>query len=69
VAGYKLQPGSPCIDSGMAISTDVTGNPNAGGLDYWGNGVPFNGATDRGANEWSGAAPIVSRPNPPSILR
>jgi hypothetical protein len=60
VAGYKLQPGSPCMDSGLTITTNVTGNPNAGGLDYWGNSVPFNGITDRGANEWSGALPIVS---------
>ena len=60
LAGYKLQPGSPCIDSGLTITTNLTGNPNAGGLDYWGNSVPFNGVTDRGANEWSGVAPIVS---------
>jgi hypothetical protein len=60
VAGYLLRSGSPCIDSGLTITTNLTGNPNAGGLDYWGNTVPFNGVTDRGANEWSGAAPIVS---------
>jgi hypothetical protein len=60
VSGYKLQSGSPCIDSGLTITTNLTGNPNAGGLDFWGNIVPFNGVTDRGANEWSGSAPIVS---------
>jgi hypothetical protein len=53
VRGYRLQTGSPCIDSGMTI-------PSNGGRDYWGNAVPYNGATDRGASEWSGAAPIVS---------
>ncbi len=60
VAGYELQSGSPCIDSGTNITTSFTGNPNAGGLDFWGNTVPFNGVTDRGANEWTGVAPIVS---------
>jgi hypothetical protein len=56
VAGCKLQSGSPCIDSGTTITTTLTGNPNAGGLDYWGNRVPYKGVTDRGANEWSGSA-------------
>jgi len=69
VAGYKLQSDLLRIDSGLTITTNITGNPNAGGRDYWGNSVPLNGATDRGANEWPGAAPIVSRPVPPSILR
>lgn len=50
VDGYKLQPGSPCIDSGMEI-------PNNGGQDYWGNSVPYNGKTDRGAHEYHPAAP------------
>ncbi len=45
VDGYKLQAGSPAIDSGMEIS-------NNGGRDYWGNPVPFNGTTDRGAHEY-----------------
>ncbi len=46
VDGYKLIPGSACIDSGMTIA----GN---GGLDYWGNTVPYNILTDRGAHEWT----------------
>ncbi len=46
VYGYMLRPGSACIDSGMTIA----GN---GGLDYWGNTVPFNTLTDRGAHEYS----------------
>jgi hypothetical protein len=56
-AGCKPQSGSPCIDSGTTITTTLKGNPNAGGLDYWGNRVPYKGVTDRGANEWSGSAP------------
>ncbi len=46
VDGYKLQPDSPCIDSGMTV-------PGNGGLDYWGNPVPSGGQTDRGAHEYS----------------
>jgi hypothetical protein len=45
VDGYMLRPYSPCVDSGMTIA-------NNGGLDYWGNPVPINGITDRGANEY-----------------
>ncbi len=44
VDGYKLKSGSPCIDAGIDI-------PNNGGLDYWGNVVPQNAATDIGAYE------------------
>ncbi|MGG1516441.1 family 16 glycoside hydrolase [Paenibacillus oryzisoli] len=47
VDGYKLQNGSPAIDSGVAI----TGN---GGIDYWGSAVPANSVTDRGAYEGVG---------------
>lgn len=54
LAGYQLQPGSPAIDSGRAVS-------NHGGRDLWGNAVPFNSATDRGAHEWT-AAPITNAP-------
>ena len=46
LGGYKLQSGSPCIDSGKAIA-------NHGGQDLWGNAVPFNGTADRGANEYA----------------
>jgi len=45
VDGYMLRPYSPCVDSGMTIA-------NNGGKDYWGNPVPINGITDRGANEY-----------------
>jgi hypothetical protein len=45
LAGYKLQVGSPCIDSGITV-------PNHGGRDFWTNVVPFASATDRGAHEW-----------------
>jgi hypothetical protein len=60
VDGYKLQPGSPCIDSGMNIA-------NNGGFDYWGNDMPYNGITDRGFHEWPGTNPsdtTAPRPNP-----
>jgi hypothetical protein len=46
--GYKLQPGSPCIDSGKTI-------PENGGLDYWGSPVPNpRGVCDRGVHEYPG---------------
>ena len=45
--GYKLQPGSPCIDSGMAIAAN-------GGRDFWGVAVPWGAAADRGAFEAGG---------------
>jgi YHS domain-containing protein len=61
VDGYNLQSGSPCIDSGMNIT-------NNGGLDYWGNDMPYNGITDRGFYEWPGTDPssdtTAPRPNP-----
>jgi len=44
VDGYRLEPDSPCMDSGVAI-------PDNGGRDYWGNPVPAGGGTDRGAHE------------------
>jgi PKD repeat protein len=54
VGGYMLQAGSPCIDSGMNVSDN-------GGQDYWGNSVPTNGVTDRGAHEYqSGPQPPVA---------
>jgi hypothetical protein len=49
VGGYKLQANSPCIDSGLSVA----GN---GGQDYWGNSVPCNGITDRGAHEYRNLA-------------
>ncbi len=47
VDGYKLEAGSPCVDSGMTI-------PESGGRDYWGNAVPSGAGTDRGAHEYQG---------------
>jgi len=44
VDGYKLQPDSPCVDSGMPIRAN-------GGRDYWGSQVPSGRGTDRGAHE------------------
>lgn len=45
VDGYKLKSTSPAIDSGMTIS-------DSGNKDYFGNAVPYNTTTDRGANEY-----------------
>ncbi len=56
VAGYKLQAGSPCIDSGKVIA-------GSGGQDYWGDTVPFNGLPDRGADEYS-----ISSTNQPPVI-
>jgi hypothetical protein len=47
LGGYMLQPGSPCIDSGINV-------PDNGERDLWGNPVPFGAMADRGAHEWSG---------------
>ncbi|MDB5105960.1 MAG: Ig domain protein group 2 domain protein [Fibrobacteres bacterium] len=50
VAGYGLLPGSPCINSGMAI-------PENGGRDYAGN--PIYQGPDRGAFEWQGGTSLT----------
>ncbi|SHO43792.1 carbohydrate binding domain-containing protein [Anaerocolumna xylanovorans] len=55
VNGYKLQSGSPCINSGMTIS-------NNGGKDYWGTSVPQGSVTDRGACEYTGTLTIPEVP-------
>ena len=68
LAGYKLQTNSPCIDSGLTITTNLTGNNNAGGVDFFGVAVPQGFGTDRGASESSVA---IFRPPPsaaPTIL-
>lgn len=46
LTGYKLQPGSPCINTGFVV-------PNNGDRDFWRHAVPFNALPDRGAHEWS----------------
>lgn len=55
VDGYRIQAGSPCIDSGKTISSN-------GGKDYWGTTVPQNSATDRGACEYVGTVTIPAVP-------
>ena len=65
LGGYKLQAGSPCIDSGTNVTTTMTGNPNAGGLEFFGDQVPNIGQPDRGAAEWYAA---VSSNQPPTIV-
>ena len=52
LSGYKLQAGSPCIDSGFMPTTNLTGNVNAAGQDFFGNPVPAGPGPDRGASEW-----------------
>jgi hypothetical protein len=52
--GYKLKPGSPCINSGTTI-------PAAGGFDFWQNPVPSGGKTDRGAFEYPQSTGINDR--------
>ncbi len=58
LAGWKLQAGSPCINSGVTIA----GNPR----DFFGVSVPQNGATDRGAAEYfavvTNTPPSISQP-------
>jgi len=44
--GYKLQPGSPCIDAGKIIE-------NNGGKDFWGNPVSTTKVPDIGAHQLS----------------
>lgn len=56
VDGYKLQPDSPCINSGVPVT------PN-GGRDYWGAAL-YNRAPDRGACEYQGeTAPPANVPD------
>ena len=44
VEGYKLLPGSPCIDNGILLD-------NHGNKDYWGNPVQENMNPDCGIHE------------------
>lgn len=53
LGGYKLKAGSPCINSGVAIS----GN---GGVDFWGDSLP-KGSVDIGVHEY-GATSGVDAP-------
>lgn len=66
--GYKLQAGSPAIDSGRAVA-------DHGGRDFFGGIVPVNGVADRGAHEFFEAAttnaPVITgmvlEPGGPSV--
>jgi hypothetical protein len=51
VNGFKLNTGSPCINTGTTVSH--------GGLDFWGAAL-YTGAPDIGAQEWSGAPPATA---------
>jgi len=44
LTGYKLQPGSPCINAGKVV-------PDNGNKDFWGNTL-YNGSPDIGAHEF-----------------
>lgn len=50
VGGYKLLPGSPCIDAGKEI-------PNRGTRDYFGNPITEGQKADIGAHEYSNDTP------------
>jgi hypothetical protein len=43
---YHIESDSPCRDSGMTIADN-------GGLDFFGNAVPYGSAADRGAHEYT----------------
>jgi len=45
LGGYKLKPGSPCINSGVRLFN----HPN---LDFWSNPIPSGSLVDRGASEY-----------------
>lgn len=51
VNGFKLNTGSPCINTGTSVAN--------GGLDFWGNTL-YNGLPDIGANETTGAPPVTA---------
>jgi hypothetical protein len=55
--GFKLQSGSPCINSGVQLAGHST-------LDFWGNTVSSGGRVDRGAFEYSSGSTGVSRDEP-----
>ena len=52
--GFKLQSGSPCINSGVQLSGHSA-------LDFWGNAVPSGGKVDRGAFEYATGSTGVNR--------
>ena len=54
--GYRLMSGSPCINAGIEIADN-------GGLDFWGDVVPYDGATDCGVHEYQ-SGPDESPPTP-----
>jgi len=53
---YKLDPNSPCIDSGVLVADN-------GGMDRWGNPVPTD-ITDRGVHEFQDVEPDTNAPTP-----
>ena len=55
--GYRLMPDSPCINSGLDIADN-------GGQDFWGDVVPYDGATDRGVHEYQYTGSDENPPTP-----
>ena len=49
VDGYKLQSGSPALNSGEVVDESYAPHNGNGGLDYWGNAVSSSEDPDRGA--------------------
>ena len=52
LGGYRLRPGSPCIDRGAPLS---------GPRDFYGNPVPYGSGPDCGVHEWRPEAPPQPR--------
>lgn len=51
--GYRLRPGSPCIDSGYEVVTGIK--------DFFGNMIPGNGKVDVGAHEYNGIVGVEKK--------
>ena len=57
VGGYKLLPGSPCIDAGISIE-------NRGDRDYFGNPISAEQTADIGAHEYTNDTPYTEQVYP-----
>jgi hypothetical protein len=57
LAGYKLQGGSPCIETGLNLQSLFSINP--GTRDYYGNSLPQGAALDIGAHECPPSLPAA----------
>ena len=66
LTAYKLQPGSPLINGGLNLPGLFGTNP--GNRDFYGDGIPIDGAFDIGADEVSSSSPPPPPPPPPTPL-